>query len=103
MEFLNKVEIKGIVGNVVITDCTTDLKCASFSAVTEHYDKAHNTIEITWWNCLAWTNQCPNCTEIKKGDHIHVIGRLRTKRVIDAQGRDKPVMEIIAQNIEFVE
>lgn len=103
MEFLNKVELKGVVGRVNIADCTTDLKCANFSVITELHDRAHNTIEYTWWNCLAWINKCPNCTEIQKGDKVHVIGRLRQRRYTDQEGNDRTSCEVVVQSVEKIE
>ena len=104
MEFLNKVEIKGVVGKAT-TQSYGDNYITNFSVVTEYCGNSANgaiVMETTWWHCTAWDNQCPNCTEIQKGDKLHVIGRLRQRKYIDQDNNERVSTDVVVQSIEKI-
>ena len=40
--------------------------------------------------------------KMKKGDSVHVLGRLRIQRYTGADGMEREVIEIIASSVELV-
>ena len=100
MEFLNRIELKGIVGNVY-TNEVTGLKGARLSVMTEyaHRDASGmSVVDMTWHN-IAVSAIPP---DIKKGSKIHVTGRLNNRRWTDGDGIDRFFTEIIADKIEAI-
>lgn len=103
MEFLNKVELKGVVGRTYSKEYVPNKTCHNFSLVTEHANKEQNTIEVTWWNCLAWSDKTPNVTKVEKGDKVHLIGRLRQRKYIDQDQREIHTYDVVVQSVEKIE
>ena len=99
MEFLNKVEIKGIVGYVAINK-VSDKSITNLSLVTETCANSNGalTIEVTWFNCVAFME-----LEIAKGDKVHVIGRIRTRRYTDQDDNERVSMDVVVQSLEKIE
>lgn len=51
----------------------------------------------------AWEGKgCQDLSLLKKGDKVHVIGRLRFRKYIDAAGIDRTQMDIVASNLERI-
>lgn len=107
MEFLNKVEIKGIVGKVKTHYCTPEKQSVSFNVVTEHQYKEMSgevSVDTQWWNCYAYDNE--NALSLQRGDKVHVIGRLRYHRFIEETGvipMECVNIEILASEVEKLE
>lgn len=102
MEYMNKIELRGIVG-VIHTHNVGGKQYASFSMATEYAFKdkdGYCVIETTWHNVLAWDGEFGSIT---KGSKVYVIGRLRTRRYIDAEGNERCSTEVIAQEVNIVE
>ena len=102
MEYLNKIELRGIVG-VIHTHNVGGKQYASFSMATEYAFKDKEgccVIETTWHNVLAWDVELGSIT---KGSNVYVLGRLRTRRYIDADGNERCSIEIIAQQLSVLE
>lgn len=104
LEYLNRVELRGIVGhNPKICD-VGDTQIARFSLATNlsYRDKDGALVEETSWHPItAWKGK--NITDfgnIKKGAAMTVIGRIRYIRYTDANGCDRQVTEIIASRVE---
>ena len=79
MEFLNKIEIRGVVGRADINSYNGNQVC-NFSVVTEAsaVDRAGNsTVEPTWFNVSAWSGVkgLDDLTLIQKGGWVRVVGR----------------------------
>ena len=105
MEFLNKIEIRGIVGNSSLQK-VGDTRLCRFSVVTELAYKGNdgtNIIECTWFSCQVFqgTGIC-NLDDITRGAIVHVIGRLKCNRYVDANGNDRVQYEIVARKVEVV-
>lgn len=105
MEFLNKIEIRGIVGNSSLQK-VDDTRLCRFSVVTELAYKGNdgtNIIESTWFNVTAWEGKDITDQEaITRGAIVHVIGRLKCNRYVDTNGNDRVQYEIVARKVDVV-
>ena len=99
MEFLNKIELQGVVGRVNHVGIGYDTE-VSFSVVTEQAEKGY--VETTWFQCSGLCTKVPNLGKIAKGDHVHAIGRLRSKRYVDQNGYDRVSWDVLVQSIELL-
>ena len=58
--------------------------------------------ETEWHKVIAWDNLADACAKyLAKGQGVTVVGRLRTKKWIDHEKRERISTEIIASNIHF--
>ena len=106
MESLNKIELRGILGTIrVIT--LGDTHYATMSVATNYcYKDAEGcpVIETTWHQVTAWEGKAsPDLSIFKKGDPVHVTGRLRCRRYTDEAGISRSQMDIIANCLERIE
>ena len=94
MEQLNRLEIRGNVGNVNILR-VGDTRVAHFSVV----------IETTWHNVTAWEGNkgIPSLDIICKGFPVYVAGRLRSQKYTANDGTERTSMEVIASTVEPVD
>ncbi len=50
---------------------------------------------------MAWENQdTADAFKMKKGDSVHVFGRLRIQRYTGADGVERQAVEIVASKVE---
>ena len=99
MEFLNKIELRGICGNSSIQK-VGDTRICRFSVVTELAYKGNDgtsIIESTWFNVTAWEGNA-----ITRGAIVHVHGRLKCNRYTDANGNDRVQYEIVARKVDIM-
>lgn len=107
MEQLNKIEIRGNVGNVLIKT-VGGRRVASISVATNYAYKGRNgepVIETTWHNVTAWEGNkgIPDLDTIEKGFPVYVTGRVRTQKYMGSDGTEKYIMDIVANLIEKVD
>ena len=104
MEFINKIELQGIVGSSYSRPATKGNTAAQFSLMTEyahHNPQGEPVVDITWFNVLAWSSTTNFPVEtIKKGDTLRIEGRIRMASYADQYGGLKYKPEIIAQTIK---
>ena len=103
MEFLNKIELKGVVGRAEINSFNNSQVC-NFSVVTEYstIDKDRNSIiETAWFNVSAWSgrNNITDLYNIQRGSWVHVIGRLRVRKYTTQTGEERSAMDVIAGKV----
>ena len=102
MEFLNKIELRGIVGMTSLNRVGESQVCR-FSLVTEYSykDRDNNpVVDTTWFNITAWEGRnMPDLREITKGIIVQVAGRVRTFRYTMADGAERSGWEIFARRI----
>jgi single-strand DNA-binding protein len=102
MEQLNRVELRGTVGSVYVKDFG-NTKCVNFSVATNYCFKDREgcpVIETTWHRVIAWENQdTADAFRMKKGNSVHVHGRLRIQRYTGADGIERQAVEIVASNV----
>jgi len=100
MEFLNKVELKGVVGRVTTTK-VMDKAVTKFSLMTEQVNVSEDglqTTEVTWFDCTTF-----NEIAINKGDHAHVLGRLRIRRYIAVDGMERVIYEVVVHSVTILD
>ena len=106
MEFLNSIEITGVVGRVN-TQNVSDHKVANFSVVTEESFRdvsGCTIIETTWFNVVAWQDdKMPDLDTLERCSRVNVKGRLRLKRYINADGEPRTMNEVVASSVRVVQ
>lgn len=100
MEYINKIELQGIVGatrsNVIGTSSVQN-----FSLMTEYmFERSDKSIvcEATWHSVVAWNSQAVN-----KGDKVRVVGRLRQQKYTAADGTERVYYEVVASELKVIE
>ena len=105
MEFLNKIELRGVVGMTSLNR-VGDSQVCRFSLVTEYSykDRDNNpVVDTTWFNITAWEGRnMPDLREIRKGVIVQVAGRVRTFRYTMADGAERSGWEIFARRVTIV-
>ena len=106
MEFLNKIELRGVVGSVQITPMN-GTKVARFSLATNYTYNGRDggiVIDTTWFSCTAWQGDKITCLDsLQKGSRVHIIGRVRMQRYVDASGGNREIWEIVASELDILE
>lgn len=106
MEQLNRIEIRGNVGNVNILNVGQS-RVAHFSVATNFAYKGRNgepVIETTWHNVTAWEGKgIPSLDFITKGFPIYVTGRLRSQKYVSSDGTERTSVEVLANIVEPVD
>lgn len=100
MEFLNKVELCGIVGVVHPHYNVMNAPMTQFSLLVESYSKNTDgviVVDSMWFSCIIHET-----LELNKGDKVHVTGRLRAKKMVNSDGSERVIPEVICQTIEKV-
>lgn len=98
MEQLNKVELKGVVGNAW-TSPIGDTNITRFSVATTYAYKdkgGNNILETTWHQCTSFD---PKAAELKRGDSVSVMGRIRNNRYTDSEGSERTSCEILVNKL----
>lgn len=107
MEFLNKIELRGVVGRADVNVVNGSHVC-NFSVVTEYStrDKEGNPImDIVWFNVAAWEGreQIGDVFQIQKGMWIEVTGRVRIRRYMTQENEERTVMDVVARKIKVLQ
>lgn len=107
MDFLNRIDLCGIVGHSNVTKCC-DTKVCSFSLMTEYCHKGEDgsiVVETMWIQVTACGPKpgWPDLDNIKKGSKVHVTGRLRYRQYTDSNGFDHKCWDVVAQTIKLVD
>ncbi len=106
MNYINRIEILGRIGSLRINELTTGT-VASFSVVTDYLYRTADgnaVCESTWFNVSAYQSSLKSVDvkSLKKGDPIHVKGRMRCSKYTLADGTERQFYEIIASDVEAV-
>lgn len=106
MEQLNRIELRGNVGNVRISE-VGESTVAKFSLATNFMYRGKDNeavVETTWHNIVAWSGKgMPPFSSIVKGAPVYVSGRLRSSRFTGNDGSEKTVYEVIAAKVEILD
>ncbi len=106
MESLNKIELRGNVGNVRLAEVGSG-RVANFSLATNYIYKNKDgepMVETTWHYIVAWDMKgMPDLERIQKGSPVYVCGRLRQTRYTGADGTEKQIYEVIANRLQIEE
>ena len=107
MEYLNRVELTGKVGNVRITEVGA-IRVARVAVATEYNYKnvlGEHTIETTWHNVVinGRSDGPDNFEDIVKGASISVKGRIKMTKYINSLGIEGAVPEIVAYSWSIID
>lgn len=101
-QHLNRIELKGNVGNIRISENAAG-KVARFSLATNYiYTNRENetVVETTWHNIVAWEGKnIRDIERITKGEKVYVSGRLRMSRFTGNDGEDRQMYEVVAAKL----
>ena len=106
MEQLNKVELKGVVGNVRIQTYDENRMARIGLATNYAYKDREGTavIDTSWHNVIAWEGRnIQGLEKIGKGTKLHVIGRLRYQNYTGVDGIDRVGTDILANQIQIID
>ena len=107
MEALNKVELRGYVGEIKITP-VGNAKVANFSVCTQHTFKGKDGTQVisdTWHKVSVWANTEPQAkylARIKPNDCVFVAGRIKVRTYVRQDGAQVTLHEIVAQRVEIL-
>jgi single-strand DNA-binding protein len=106
MEQLNRIELRGNVGNARVQEFNSR-KVVRFSVATNYVYKDKDgmpVIETTWHSVSAWEGRDVVSPDlIKRGAKVHVIGRLRAQNYTDKDGQPKDSYEVLANKVALLE
>ncbi len=106
MEQLNRIEIRGTVGNVKL-QAFTENRVARFSVVTNYAYRDKEgapVIESAWHTVLAREGRSvQNLDKIAKGSKVFVQGKMRYQKYIGSDGGEKFAAEIVADKVVLLD
>lgn len=100
MEFINRIELQGFVGNVKV-NTIGETKSVRFSLCTQNAYNSESegtVVDCTWFNCLAWGD----AVQIKKHDIVHLKGRIKEYSYTGVDGADRYTWEVICKELEIL-
>jgi single-strand DNA-binding protein len=105
MEFLNRIELRGVVGRAEV-NTFNDSRVCNFSVVTEYSTRDRDgnpDIDVAWFNVSAWqSSSMPDFYEIQKGMWVEVTGRIRIRRYTTQDNEERSVMDVLARTVKIV-
>ncbi len=105
MEQLNRIEIRGRVGNTRISAVGEKAVCRFSVATNLVYRNSENVAveEVTWHNCNLWSSKrFPDLSIIRTGAAVSVTGRVRTNKYTAADGTDRYSTEIVVNELQIL-
>ena len=104
---LNRVELKGRVGQDPKVFNVRDTQVAKFSVATnETFHDRNGEIreETTWHNVSAWVGRnIEDFRNIRKGTLVSVEGRIRNTKFTGMDGNERYMTEVVATKLARVE
>lgn len=105
MEYLNKVEIVGVVGNVRV-QTYDDSRMARMSVATNRAYKSRDgqaVIDTDWHQVIVWEGRnITGLDRLERGSKVHVFGRLRYQKYTGHDGIERTAVEILANKVEIL-
>ena len=103
---INKIELQGCIGSVRLS-AFNGKNAARLSVATNYIYKSKEgeaVIETTWHSVTAWENGrgIKSLDTLKKGDCVHVRGRVRTIKYTDSEQVERTSYEVVATSIRLV-
>lgn len=107
MEFLNRIQLRGVVGKAEVITFSSQNQVCNFSVVTDYstVDREGNSIiESTWFNVSAWHGRdgVDDIYALQKGVWVEVTGRLRNRKYTTQNGEERYTTEIVARKVKLV-
>lgn len=103
---INKIELQGCIGSVRLNSFNGK-NAARLSVATNYIYKSKEgeaVIETTWHSVSAWENGrgIKGLDTLKKGDCVHVRGRVRTVKYTDSEGQERTSSEVVATSVKLL-
>jgi len=106
MQQLNKIELKGIVGNIRIQEFDGN-RMARIGLATNYAYRDRNgaaVIDTSWHNIIAWEGRnIKDLDKIAKHTKLHVIGRIRYQNYTGVDGVNRIGVDIVASHVEIIQ
>lgn len=106
MEQLNKIELRGVVGNIR-TQVFDNGKMARITLATNYAYKDREgaaVIDTSWHNIVAWEGRgIQGLDRIVKGSKLYVTGRIRYQKYTGTDGVDRIATDILANRVTLIE
>lgn len=104
MEYLNKVELRGVVGFVRQASAgERKVLHVSLGTSAAFRGKDGDVIETTWHNVTLWEGRnVPDLDTIVKGTKLCVWGRIRNQHYTGSDGADRMSVDIIANKATVI-
>ncbi len=105
MEQLNKIELRGVVGNVRFQTYDEN-RMAQISLATNFAYKDRDgtaVIDTSWHHIVAWEGRnIQHLEKIAKGTRLHVLGRVRYRNYTGMDGVDRVATDILANRLTIL-
>ena len=106
MHQLNRIELIGTIGSAHLTNIAND-RVANFTVCTNYsYTDKNNgreVIDTTWHNVLTFESyKFVDFDAIKKGNKIHIIGRLASRPFVDSENNNITSFVVSAYIVESI-
>ena len=98
---LNRIELRGVVGSAR-TMKVSESEVTRFSVATDYFFKnkeGEAVVETTWHSVMAWDK---GLSELKRGDKVEVVGRIRNTRYTDSEGMERTSTEVVASEVKVL-
>jgi len=105
MEFLNKVELRGIVGSIRTQEYSGSVMARIRLATNYEYKGGDGSVVVdtSWHNVIAWEGRnIHDLDMIDKGAKLYVEGRLRYQKYVGTDGVERISTDIIANKVEII-
>ena len=105
MQYINKIEIQGIVGSIRSNTLYNDtVYTMSVETTTMYRSKENQPIAETMWHIVVvWASTTStDLSKVEKGTPVRVVGRLRTTKYTDTNGVERMYNEVIASEFEII-
>lgn len=106
MEQLNRIELRGVVGNVRVQGAA-GRKVYHINLATSRAYKDRNgaaVIETTWHHVVVWESEnFQDLDKIEKGSKLFVSGRIRNQKYTGNDETERYSVEVVANRVAFVD
>ena len=106
MQQLNRIELRGVVGNVRI-QTFDESRMARIGLATNYAYKDRDgaaVIDTSWHNVIAWEGRnIQGLERIGKGTKLHVLGRIRYQNYTGVDGVDRVGTDIVASHVQIID
>ena len=107
MKTINRVELKGTIGQDPRVNTVDGRTVANFPLATEYAWRDKNgewVRETDWHNVCAWNGYgIAEAERLHRGTKVHIIGRLRTRKYTNNQGAEVYVTEVLVEEMDIID
>lgn len=101
MASFNKITLIGNVGNDPISKVVEDKKVAEFNVAIN--DPIRKEEKPTWYRISVWGPRAEVIMNyVRKGQPIHVEGRLNVRNYLDNEGKERYSLEVVASDFTLL-